>query len=343
MRATMIYGPNDVRLTEVPDAKIVAPTDAVVTVSAACVCGSDLWSYRGISKVDEPKRIGHEFIGVVAEVGTAVTSVKPGDFVISPFTYSDGTCFHCKNGVHTSCVNGGFFSGDTDGGQGEAVRVPFADGTLKVVPGGFDQALIPSLLTLSDVFPTGHHAAVSGGVRAGSTVVVVGDGAVGLSAVLAAHRLGAARIIAMSRHADRQKLALTFGATDVVAERGEEGVEKVKDLLGGFGADSALECVGTDVSMEQAIASVRPGGTVGYVGVPAGGSNLPIGKLFSNNIHVAGGVAPVRNYLDELLPEVLAGTVNPGLVFDLSLPLSEISEAYAAMDERRAIKTLVTP
>jgi threonine dehydrogenase-like Zn-dependent dehydrogenase len=349
MRATMIYGTRDIRVEDVPDPVIRFPTDAVVRVVASCVCGSDLWPYRGVSPIDEPRRIGHEFVGVVEETGADVRSVSPGDFVIAPFVISDNTCRHCRRGITTSCERGAAWgSPDRDGAladgcQGERVRVPLADGTLVATPDHPDPALVPGLLTLSDVMCTGHHAAVSAGVMAGSTVAVVGDGAVGLCAVLAARRLGAERVIAMSRHADRQALAREFGATDIVSERGDEGVAAVKELLGGVGADSVLECVGTKESMDQSLRSTRPGGYVGYVGVPAGGPELPIGYLFSRNVNVAGGVAPARAYLPELLPDVLDGTIDPGRVFDLDLPLSQAAEAYAAMDERRAVKVLLRP
>ena len=349
MRATVIHGPRDIRLEEVPDPKVLRPTDAVVDVVAACVCGSDLWPYRGVTETRRPSRIGHEFVATVAEVGSEVTTVKPGDFVIAPFAISDGTCVHCRNGIHTSCAHGAWWGAKDehdlpiDAGQGERIRVPLADGTLVATPEAPDEKLIPSLLTLSDVMGTGHHAAVSAGVTAGSTVVVVGDGAVGLCGVLAAARLGAERILAMSRHEDRQALARTFGATDVVAERGAEGVARVHDLLDGVGAGCVLECVGTKESMQQALDSARPGGRVGYVGVPNGGPELPIQQLFSSNVSVGGGVAPVRAYLDELLADVLEGSIDPGRVFDLQLPLEDVAEAYAAMDERRSIKTLLRP
>ncbi|GAA1795435.1 zinc-dependent alcohol dehydrogenase family protein [Planosporangium flavigriseum] len=349
MRATLIYGTRDIRLEEVPDPAIRFPTDAVVRVVASCVCGSDLWPYRGVRPVTEPSPIGHEFVGVVEEVGSDVRTVSPGDFVIAPFVVSDNTCRHCRNGINTSCEQLEWWGSTdrhgvrVDAGQGEYVRVPLADGTLVATPEQPDAALVPSLLTLSDVMGTGHHAAVSAGVTTGSTVVVVGDGAVGLCAVLAARRLGAERIIAMSRHADRQAVAREFGATDIVAERGGEGVAAVKDLLGGIGADAVLECVGTKESMAQALDSTRPGGFVGYVGVPAGGPELPIQKMFGTNVNVAGGVAPVRAYLPELLDDVLKGAIDPGRVFDVELPLDQVAEAYAAMDERRAIKTLLRP
>jgi threonine dehydrogenase-like Zn-dependent dehydrogenase len=349
MRATVLHGPGDVRLETVDDPQIRQSTDAVVRVVAACVCGSDLWPYRGVGTAAEPSPIGHEFVGFVEEVGAEVNRVRPGMFVIAPFAYSDGTCVHCRHGIQTSCSSGGFWAAPdraglpVDGGQGELVRVPLADGTLVATPEPPDAALIPSLLTLSDVMGTGHHAACSAGVRRGTTVAVVGDGAVGLCAVLAARRLGAEQIIAMSRHADRQALATAFGASDIVAERGDEGVAKVRELTGGIGADAVLECVGTKESMAQAIRSARPGGRVGYVGLPAGGPELPVGVLFRRNITVGGGVAPARAYLPELLGDVLAGTIDPGRVFDLELPLDDVGEAYAAMDERRAIKALLRP
>ena len=349
MRATVLYGERDIRLDEVPDPQLSTGGDAIVRVVAACVCGSDLWPYRGVVPTDSPKRIGHEFVGIVDRVGPDVTRIKPGDFVIAPFYDCDMTCVNCLNGVSTSCLHGGWWGADdrlggfADGGQGEWVRVPHADGTLVAVPTQPTPEQVPGLLTLADVMGTGHHAAVSAGVTGGSTVVVVGDGAVGLCAVLAAKRLGASRIVAMSRHADRQAIAREFGATDIVEARGDEGVAAIKAMFDGVGADCVLECVGTKESMDQAIRSARPGGMVGYVGVPNGGAELPIRRLFNTNVGVNGGVAPVRNYIEELLPEVLAGTINPGLVFDLQLPLAEVAEAYAAMDERRATKVLLRP
>ncbi|GAB2916678.1 zinc-dependent alcohol dehydrogenase family protein [Rhodococcus aerolatus] len=349
MRATLIHGPGDVRVADVPDPEIHAPTDALVRVVASCVCGSDLWPYRGVRETPEPKRIGHEFVGVVEELGGDVSTLSVGDFVIAPFVISDGTCVHCRNGIHTSCAHGGAWGAPdesgvlADGGQGTHVRVPLADGTLVRTPGTPDDAQVPGLLTLSDVFATGHHAAVSAGVRAGRTVVVVGDGAVGLSGVLAARRLGAERVIAMSRHESRQAVAREFGATDVVATRGDEGAAEITELLGGVGADCVLECVGTEQSMQQALAATRPGGRVGYVGVPAGGSELPITQLFGSNITVGGGIAPARAYIEELLPDVLDGTVDPGRVFDATMDLEQVAEAYTAMDERTAIKVLLRP
>ncbi len=337
MRATVLHSPGDIRLDTLPDPDVVEDTDAVVRVVASCVCGSDLWPYRGLSgQQTEPRQIGHEFVGVVEKVGSGVADLSPGDFVIAPFLYSDNTCALCLKGVQSSCVNGGGY----EGCQCELVRVPFAEGTLVRVPSPVDEALVPHLLTLSDVFPTGHHAAVSAGVTQGSTVVVVGDGAVGLSGVLAARRLGASTIIAMSRHEDRQEIAREFGADHVVAERGRDGAGAVKEILGGIGADSVLECVGTKDSMKQAFLSLRPGGTVGYVGIPHGVElNLPV--MFSTNSNLVGGVAPVRHYLDDLLPDVLSGAIRPGRVFDLDIPLDRVAQAYTAMDERTAVKALL--
>lgn len=351
MRATIIHGPGDIRVEDRDYPSIVRPTDAVVRVTASCVCGSDLWPYRGVRPTKEPKAIGHEFVGVVESVGDDVRDLAVGDFVIAPFVDSCGTCPPCRDGVTVACEHLASW-GSTDehgdfvqGGQGEAVRVPQADGTLRKVEGVSepDAALTASLLTLSDVMSTGHHAAVSANVGPGSTVVVVGDGAVGLCGVLAARRLGAERIIAMSRHEDRQALAREFGATDIVAERGDAGVEKVRELLGGVLADSVLECVGTKESMDQALRSTRPGGHLGFVGVPAGGPELPISYLFAKNITVGGGMAPAHTYIPELLKDVLDGTIDPGRVFDVEMPLEDVAEAYKAMDERRAIKVLLKP
>ncbi|GEL95635.1 zinc-dependent alcohol dehydrogenase family protein [Cellulomonas composti] len=350
MRASVIHGERDIRFEEAPDPVLQHPTDAIVRVVAACVCGSDLWPYRGVQPTRSPHRIGHEFVGVVEAVGADVRSVRVGDFVIAPFYVCDNTCVNCRNGFSTSCLHGGWWGShdgpgsSADGGQGERVRAPLADGTLVVVPGGQpDDALLPGVLTLSDVMCTGHHAALSGGVTAGSTVAVVGDGAVGLCAVLASARLGASRIVAMSRHETRQALARELGATDVVPERGDDGVARLRELFGGIGPDVVLECVGTKESMDQALRSARPGGQVGFVGVPAGGPELPVGTMFSTNVGVRGGVAPVRGYIEELLPEVLDGRIRPGLVFDLELPLARVADAYAAMDERRATKVLLRP
>jgi len=350
MLAAVIHAERDIRVEDVPDPVLSTGGDAIVRVVAACVCGSDLWPYRGVTPTKAPKRIGHEFVGVVESVGDDVSEIAVGDFVIAPFYDCDMTCINCRNGVSTSCLEGGWWGADdrmggfADGAQGEYVRVPHADGTLVSVPGGMpEREMIPNLLTLADVMGTGHHAAISAGVGPGSNVVVVGDGAVGLCAVLAAKRLGASRIVAMSRHSSRQDVARAFGATDIVEERGAEGANRIKELFDGVGADCVLECVGTEESMDQALNSARPGGQIGFVGVPNGGPQLPVRALFGANVGVRGGVAPVRNYIEELLPDVLAGRITPGRVFDMELPLAEAPEAYAAMDERRAIKVLLTP
>lgn len=351
MRATLIHGERDIRVEDCPDPVLLTENDAIVKVLAACVCGSDLWPYRGVNPTPKPRRIGHEFIGTVTAVGSKVTTLKIGDFVIAPWANSCGNCPPCRNGVQVACEHRASWGGadehglPVDGGQGEAVRVPNADGTLVSVPGVSDpdETLAKSLLALSDVMGTGHHAALGAKVGPGRSVVVVGDGAVGLSGVLAAKRLGATRIIAMSRYEDRAALAREFGATDVVAERGKEAAAKVRELLGGVLADSVLECVGTAESMEQALACTRPGGALGFVGVPHGENPLPISVLFSKNISVAGGAASTREYLPELLEDVLAGTINPGLVFDTVMPLEQAPEAYKAMDERRSIKVMLVP
>lgn len=348
MNATVLRAPRDIVIEQVPQPRIEQPTDVVVRVVAACICGSDLWPYRGIAERSEPARIGHEFVGVVEEVGAEVRTLRTGRFVIAPFVISDGTCANCRNGIFTSCLHGGAWgssegpAGTADAGQGEAVRVPQADGTLVGLPEFPDAALVPHLLTLSDVLGTGHHAAVAAGVGKGSTVAVVGDGAVGLCAVLASRRLGADRIALMSRHPDRQALGTEFGATDVLPERGDEGAARVRELFDGIGPDAVLECVGTGESMQQALGSVRPGGTVGYVGVPFG-AELPIRQMFGANKNVAGGVAPVRGYINDLLPDVLSGAITPGRVFDCTLPLERVADGYRAMDERTAIKVLLEP
>lgn len=349
MRATVIYGERDIRSDEVPDPVLMTDTDAIVRVVASCVCGSDLWPYRGAVPVQSPHRIGHEFVGVVEETGAAVRSIRVGDFVIAPFYICDNTCVNCRNGVSSACTHLDWWGAEdrhghfADGGQGERVRVPLADGTLVATPSMPEEGLIPGLLSLSDVYGTGHHAAVSAGVREGSTVAVVGDGAVGLCGILAAKRLGATRIAAMSRHPQRQAIAREFGATDIIEERGDAGIGHVAALFDGVGADCVLECVGTKASMDQAIRSARPGGMVEYVGSPNGGLELPVRPLFDRNVGVRGGVAPVRGYIEALLPDVLSGAVNPGRVFDLELPLAEAAAAYAAMDERRATKVLLRP
>lgn len=341
MRAAIFDGPRDITVREVPDPVIDSPTDAVVRVVLACVCGSDLWYWRGISEHGHTG-IGHEFVGVVEAVGSAVTAVREGDLVIAPFAFSDGTCPNCLAGVQTACLHGGFFgNGDGLGGQAELVRVPQADGTLVKVPAGdHDDATMRSLLALSDVMGTGHHAAVSAHVLDGDTVAVVGDGAVGLSAVLAARRLGADRIIALSSHPDRQALARSFGATDIIGARGDDAVEAVLAMTGGIGVDAALECVGTDGSVRTALSVARPGSTVGYVGVPHDVA-VPVDEIFYRNVGIQGGPAPVRAYIPELMTDVLTRRIDPGRVFDFETDLDGIADAYAAMDERRAIKSLV--
>ena len=338
MRATTIHAPRDIRLSEVADPTITAATDAVVRVVAACICGSDLWSYRGENPITAGSTIGHEAIGVVEEVGSEVPSFRPGDFVIAPFDHCDNTCPHCLAGAQSACINLGF----TTSGQAEFTRVNQAEGSLVKMDGTPDESLLPSLLALSDVMATGWHAAVAAGVRPGTTAVVVGDGAVGLCGVLAARELGAARIVAMSRHADRQRLAREFGATDVIAERDEAGVEAVLELTDGVGADAVLECVGTDQAIGTAFQIARPGSTVGFVGVPHG-VQLPVRRMFQRNIGLAGGMAPVRRYLPDLLERVLSGRIDPGRVFDVTLPLDDVADGYRAMDERRAIKVLLRP
>jgi threonine dehydrogenase-like Zn-dependent dehydrogenase len=348
MKATIMAGTRDVRLVDRPDPTILAPGDVVVRVVAACVCGSDLWGYRDFGDGTE-RVMGHEMVGIIEQRGDDVTALNIGDFVISPFSLSDGTCQSCLAGSTSVCDHLTFFGGrdrdrlPVDGGQGELIRMPLGESSLVVVPGPVDDALVPHLLALSDVASTGHHAAISAHVGPGDVVVVVGDGAVGLCAVLAAARLGASRIIAMSRHADRQAVARAFGATDIIEERGADGIAALRTLLDGDLADAALECVGTKESMEQALGAVRGGGRVGFVGVPAGGPELPIQEIFARNITVGGGMAPARTYIPQLLPEVLSGAIQPGKVFDLQLPFAQVAEAYAAMDERRAIKVLLRP
>jgi threonine dehydrogenase-like Zn-dependent dehydrogenase len=340
-----MYGAGDVRVATVPDPTITHPTDALVRVTTACVCGSDLHPYGSMTESDGPVRMGHEFIGVVEAVGSDVTTVKQGDLVVAPFAYSDGTCAYCAEGLQTSCPHGGFWAtGDIDGGQGEAVRVPFADGTLVALPVAPDDALIPSLLTLSDVLGTGYHAAVRGGVTAGTTVTVIGDGAVGLLAVLSAKRLGAEQIILMGRHRSRTDLGREFGATDVVAARGEEGIAQVRDLTGGQGTHVVLEAVGHRPAYEQAYGVVRAGGTISRVGVPQY-EEAPVGfgSLFGGNITLTGGPAPARAYIAELLPDVLDGTIEPGKVFDATVALEDVADGYRAMADRTALKVLVTP
>ena len=338
MRATTIHAPGDIRFEEVPDPVIKEPTDAIIKVVAGCICGSDLWPYRGHNDITAGSTIGHECVGIVEEVGGEVRDVRVGDFVVVPFCHSDNTCAHCRAGVQSACVNLGI----TQSGQGEYARVTQADGSLVATDGMPDADLIPSLLALTDVMATGWHAAVAAGVRPGGTAVVVGDGAVGLSGVLAAAQMGAERVIAMSRHEPRQEIARAFGATDVVAERGEEGEALIAELTGGVGADAVLECVGTDGAMATAFAVARPGATVGFVGVPHG-VELPVRRMFQKNVGLAGGMAPVRRYLPDLLERVLSGSIDPGRVFDLTLPMAESADGYRAMDERRAIKVLLQP
>jgi threonine dehydrogenase-like Zn-dependent dehydrogenase len=344
MRATVMYGAGDVRIEDVPDAHLIEPTDALVRVTRAAVCGSDLWPYKTMEHSDSGRRMGHEFIGVVEAVGADVETVKAGDLVVSPFLWSDGTCVLCREGLQSECLHGGRYGfDDVDGGQGEAVRVPQADGTLVVLPVGADDALMPSLLTLSDVMGTGHHAAVAANVGPGKTAAVVGDGAVGLCAVIAAKRLGAERIILLGSYPDRIALGTDFGATDVVSERGDEAVERVRELTDGLGAHSVLECVGLEQSTLTALHIARPGGAVGRVGLPQEDSVPDAIPTFFKNVTIGGGPAPVRAYIEELLPDVLDGTIEPGRVFDRVGPLDEVPDGYRAMNEREAIKVLVKP
>jgi len=339
-----MYGAGDVRVENVPDARLVEPTDVLLRVTRACICGSDLWPYTQMAHTDAGRRMGHEFIGIVEDAGADVRTVKRGDLVVAPFAWSDGTCVFCREGLQTSCLHGGFWGGtDLDGGQGEAVRVPQADGTLVLLPVGEDDALMPSLLTLSDVMGTGHHAARAARVGPGKTAAVVGDGAVGLCAVIAARRLGAERVILLGRHADRIALARDFGATDVVGERGEEAVERVRELTGGLGAHSVLECVGHDLSMTTALGIVRAGGAVGRVGLPQHEQIPTTSATFFANVTISGGPAPARAYIEELLPDVLEGRIEPGRVFDRTGSLDDVPDGYRAMNDREAIKVMVTP
>ncbi len=348
MKAAVLHGPGDIRVDDVPDPTVLTPTDALVRITASCICGSDLWHYRGFT--ERRGRIGHEFVGVVEDVGAEVTTVGRGDLVIAPFVTSCGACAACRIGWPTSCVwhaNWGIPDREgrpVDGGQGEFARVPLADGTLVAAPVEPDDPRIPAVLSLSDVMCTGHHAAVSAGAAPGATVAVIGDGAVGLCAVLAASRLGADRVILLSTHTDRSELGRKFGATDVVAARGAEAIAAVLESTDGLGADGVCECVGTAASWDSALSIVRPGGTVGWVGVPHDvKSGLPIWKMFGRNVAVRGGVAPARRYLPDLLPEVLAGSLDPGPIFTDTVSLDDIAEGYRSMDERRSIKVLVRP
>ena len=342
MRATVMYGAGDVRVEDVPDAQLVEPGDALVRVTRAAICGSDLWPYKSMEADGAGRRMGHEFIGVVEAVGTDVTSFQAGDLVASPFLWSDGTCVLCREGMHPSCLHGGRYGDDgVDGGQGEAVRVPQADGTLVLLPVEPDAALMPSLLTLTDVMATGHHAALSARVGPGRTVAVVGDGAVGLCGVIAARRLGAERIIILGHHEDRIALARDFGATDVVSERGDEAVQRVRELTDGLGAHSVLECVGHEESTTTALHSARPGGAVGRVGVPQEASISEGESTFFDNVTISGGPAPARAYMEELLPDVLEGRIEPGRVFDRVGSLDEVPDGYRAMNDREAIKVMI--
>ncbi|TMA28241.1 MAG: zinc-dependent alcohol dehydrogenase family protein [Deltaproteobacteria bacterium] len=338
MRGAVLYGPRDVRFEQRDEPKIMKPTDAVIRIAATCVCGSDLWPYRGLQPVPAPAPFGHEYCGVVEEVGSAVRLVKPGQFVVGSFFASDNTCPNCKAGYQTSCQNRELVGG----AQAGRLRVPLADGTLVATPGMPPEDLVPSLLAASDVLGTGWFAADAANVSPGKTVVVVGDGAVGLLGVLSARQMGAERIIAMSRHERRQTLAREFGASDIVTERGDEGVKRIKEMTGGIGADSVLECVGTQEAMMQAIRSARPGGYVSYVGVPHG-VKLDGAEVFFAHVRLHGGPAPVRRYLPHLIDLIWNRKINPGKVFDLTLPLDQVAEGYRAMDERRAIKTLLRP
>jgi threonine dehydrogenase-like Zn-dependent dehydrogenase len=347
MLATLMYGAGDVRVENVPDSRIKEPTDAVLRITASCICGSDLHPYHSMAPDNGPSRMGHELIGIVEEVGSDVSTLRKGDLVVSPFAISDNVCEFCRANLHTSCSHheANFWDGIPDeGGQAEAVRVPLADGTLVKLPVAPDSALMPSLLTLADVLGTGYHAAKSGGVTQGSRVAVIGDGAVGLMAVLSAKRLGAEQIILMGRHQDRTNLGREFGATHVVAERGQQGIANVRELTGGHGSHVVLEAVGHRPAYEQAIGIVRRGGVISRVGVPQY-EDAPIGmrSLFRHNIRLAGGPAPVRAYINELMPDILDGTIEPGKVFDATTDLDGIPEGYRDMGDRRRLKVLIVP
>lgn len=344
MRATVYHAPGDVRVENVPDSKIQQPTDAIARITHACICGSDLWFYRGLDQWQPGWRTGHEWMGIIEEVGSEVRNIKKGDRVLAPFAFSDGSCEFCGKGLQTSCVKGGFWGTTNDGGQAEAVRAPFADGTLVVIPKEVegDDAMLTAILPLTDVMATGHHAAVSAGVRQGGTVAVVGDGAVGLCGVLAAKRLGADRIIILGRHEKRLEIARRFGATDVVTSRDGQAIDEVQEMTKG-GVESVLECVGSESSMNTAISITRPGGAIGYVGVPHGSETINLGNMFMSNITLRGGVAPARAYIPELLADVVAGKLDPSPVLDLSVDLDGVPFGYAAMDGREAIKVMVRP
>jgi threonine dehydrogenase-like Zn-dependent dehydrogenase len=337
-----MYAAGDVRVEDVPDARLVEPSDALVRVTRAAICGSDLWPYRTMEPNPAGRRMGHEFIGVVEEAGAEVRTLKAGDLVVAPFVWSDGTCIFCRQGLQVSCLHGGRYGVDgVDGGQGEAVRVPQADGTLVVLPVGEDDAHMPSLLTLSDVMATGHHAALAANVGPGKSVAVVGDGAVGLCGVIASKRLGAEQIIILGRHEDRTMLAKEFGATDIVSERGKEAVERVRELTDGIGVDSALECVGYDEATRTAVALPRPGGAVGRVGIPQEDSIPRAVETFFDNVTISGGPASARAYIEELMPDVLEGRIEPGRVFDRAGPLDEVPDGYRAMNDRESLKVLI--
>jgi len=344
MRATVMYGAGDVRIENVPDASIVDPTDALLRVTRACICGSDLWPYKDLKPDDPPRVMGHEAIGVIEEVGGDVKNIKKGDFVIMPFAFSDGTCEFCEEGLNTSCILGGFFGNpQIAGAQAEALRVPQAEGTLFTVPSTDDGALLASLLTLSDVMGTGFHAALMAAVEEGDRVAVVGDGAVGLCGVIAAKMLGAEQIIIMGRHPQRLELAKDFGATDVVSERGDEAVERVKEITGGYGVHAVLECVGSEQSMLTSMQIVRPGGAVGRVGVPHYQAIPETATTFFHNVTVSGGPAPVRAYIEDLLPSILDGSIQPGRVFDRTIGLDGVPDGYRAMNDREALKVMIDP
>ena len=343
MKATLMYGAHDVRVENVPDPRLIEQTDAIVRVTRACICGSDLWPYNSMPASEVGNRMGHEFVGIVEDVGAQVRTLKRGDLVVAPFLWSDGTCEFCREGLHSSCLHGGRWGGiELDGGQGEAVRVPQADGTLVVLPVGPDHALMPSLLTLTDVMGTGHHAARVAKAGPGKVVAVIGDGAVGLCGVIASRRLGAERILMLGRHPDRVALARVFGATDIVSERGEAAIARVRELTGGLGAHAVLECVGHGEALHTALGIVRAGGAVARIGVP----QLPMipdaSKSFFANVTIAGGPAPVRAYMDELMPDILEGRIEPGRVLDRVTTIDGVPDGYRAMNDREVIKVMIT-
>ncbi len=344
MKATIFYGPRDIRVEEVPDPKIQNPDEAIVRVTYACICGSDLWPYRGLVKREAPSRIGHEFMGIVEKVGADVKNVRAGNLVVAPFLAADGTCPECLAGMSSACRNRKSWGiGGYDGCQGEKIRVPLADGTLFKIPKGVPETLVPALLPLSDVLCTGHHAAISAGVGPGKTVAVIGDGAVGLCAVAASKRLGAKQIILISTHQDRAKVGKKFGATDIVAEREEAAAAAIKKMTGDLGVDCALECVGLPASWKTAFLAVRRGGNIGFVGVPVGVPDLAVRNLLDSNIGVKGGIAPAATYIPQLMPDVLSGKLDVSAIFTKTVALKDIAQGYRAMDERKDIKVLVKP